>query len=86
MPQMVIHIYEDKEIAEQKLWRAVIANTVEEWIYGPLCRQREAEQFLFHDDDFHIVCSSAGINPEYLRERLLKIRARDDAEAQARAS
>jgi hypothetical protein len=78
---------EVEETAEQKLWRAVIATTVEEWVSGPLRRKREAEQFLFSDNqDYQIVCSSAGINPENLRARLEKIRAREISEAQARAS
>src|ERR1700681_3424949 len=63
--------------AEEKLWRAVIARTLEEWIRGPLTRSRKAEQFLFEDDkDFRAVCSSAGINPSNLRKRLESIRAR----------
>jgi hypothetical protein len=70
MPETVAHNFGDPEIAEQKLWRAVIANTIDEWLHGPLRLQREAEQFLFYDDDFHTVCLSAGMNPEYLRERL----------------
>jgi len=75
------------ETAEQKLWRAVIASTVEEWVSGPLRKKREAEQFLFTDNkDYRTVCYSAGINPEHLRTRLEKIRLRDVAEAQARAS
>jgi len=41
---------EVEETAEQKLWRAVIASTVEEWVSGPLRKQREAEQFLFTDN------------------------------------
>jgi len=78
---------EIEESAEQKLWRAVIATTVEEWVSGPLRRKREAEQFLFSDNqDFQTVCFSAGINPENLRGRLEKIRARQIAEAQERAS
>lgn len=78
---------EVEETAEQKLWRAVIASTVEEWVSGPLRRRREAEQFLFADNhDFHTVCYSAGINPKTLRARLEKIRLRENAEAQARAS
>jgi hypothetical protein len=78
---------EDDEIAEQKLWRAVIANTVREWIRGPLHRKREAEQFLFRDDqDYRTVCFSAGIDPGNLRDRLQKIRARTDSDAHARAS
>jgi hypothetical protein len=87
MLETSIHSSEDQELAEQKLWRAVIASTVEEWIHGPLRRQREAEQFLFHDDtDYRTVCFSAGIDPRDLRNRLQKIRTRTHAEAVARAS
>jgi hypothetical protein len=78
---------EVEETAEQKLWRAVIATTVEEWVSGPLRQKREAEQFLFTDNkDYRTVCYSAGINPEHLRIRLERIRSRDVAEAQACAS
>ena len=71
---MVIN-FEQQEIPEQRLWRAVIASTVAEWVHGPLSRKREAEQFLFHDrKDYRTVCFSAGINPENLRDRLEKIR------------
>jgi len=78
---------EVEETAEQKLWRAVIASTVEEWVSGPLRKQREAEQFLFTDnEDYRTVCYSAGINPENLRGRLEKIRSRQIAEARDRAS
>jgi hypothetical protein len=66
---------ESQEMAEQKLWRAVIASTVHEWVHGPLSRQREAERFLFLDQrDYRTVCFSAGINPGNLRDRLEKIR------------
>lgn len=78
---------EVEETAVQKLWRAVIATTVEEWVSGPLRQKREAEQFLFTDNkDYRTVCYSAGINPENLRARLEKIRSREIAEAQARAT
>ena len=78
---------EVEETAEQKLWRAVIASTVEEWVSGPLRKKREAELFLFNDNhDYRTVCYSAGINPENLRARLEKIRSREASEAQARAS
>ena len=78
---------EQPQIAEQKLWRAVIARTVEEWIRGPIRRQREAEQFLFQDDDdYRTVCFSAGIDPGNLRDRLEKFRSRTNAEAFAQAS
>ncbi len=70
MSETMVQLSEDPEIAEQKLWRAVIAKTVGEWILGPHRRQREAERFLFHDeDDFYTVCFSAGMDPRYLRRR-----------------
>jgi hypothetical protein len=78
---------EVEETAEQKLWRAVITSTVQEWVSGPLRRRREAEEFLFGDErDFRTVCSSAGINPENLRGRLKKIRSRQVTVAQRRAA
>ena len=87
MPETLVHSSEDQEIAEQRLWRAVIASTVQEWISGPLRRQREAEQFLFQDDsDYRTVCSQAGIDPANLRSRLQKIRSRTALEAISQAS
>jgi len=78
---------EVEESAVQKLWRAVIATTVEEWVNGPLRQKREAEQFLFCDNhDYRTVCFSAGIDPENLRARLEKIRKPERVEAQARVS
>jgi len=72
---------------EEKLWRAVIANTVREWLRGPLRLRREAERFLFHgNEDFKTVCYSAGINPWSLRERLQRIRARMTAQEQEHAA
>jgi hypothetical protein len=68
-----ISVGEVQERPEQRLWRAVIANTVDEWINGPLRMKREAEKFLFSDNqDYRTVCSSAGINPVDLRVRLEK--------------
>jgi hypothetical protein len=67
----------DRTTAEERLWRAVIARTLEEWVRGPLSFSRKAEQFLFNDNrDFQTVCSSAGMDPGYLRTRLQTIRAR----------
>ena len=87
MPETLVHSSVDQEIVEQRLWRAVIASTVKEWMHGPLRRQSEAEQFLFDDNnDYRTVCFSAGIDPGNLRGRLQKIRARTNAEAAARAS
>jgi hypothetical protein len=72
----VLHI-QDQGTAEERLWRAVITKTLEEWMCGPLSFSRKAEQFLFEDKkDFKAVCSSAGMDPERLRKRLMTIRAR----------
>jgi hypothetical protein len=68
---------QDRATAEERLWRAVITKTLEEWICGPLTFSRKAEQFLFDDNnDFKAVCSSAGMDPDRLRRRLKAIRAR----------
>ena len=76
-----------QDTGEEKLWRAVIANTVREWIHGPLRLRREAEQYLFHNtEDYKTVCYSAGINPGDLRERLKRIREREVSEAHKTAS
>jgi hypothetical protein len=77
---------EVEETAEQKLWRAVIVRTVEEWVSGPLRQKREAEEFLFSDNqDYRTVCYSAGISPENLRGRLEKFRQQQSADLQALA-
>ena len=68
---------QDRGTAEERLWRAVITKSLEEWICGPLSFSRKAEQFLFEDKkDFQAVCSSAGMDPQRLRKRLQTIRAR----------
>jgi hypothetical protein len=62
-------------IAEQRVWTAVIARTVEEWVSGPLRSQREAESYLFNDEkDFPAVCRSAGLDPQTLRRKLSKLK------------
>ena len=59
---------------EQRLWQAVIASTIEEWLHGPLRLQRQAEQYLFQNDgDFSEVCASAGMDAAHLRARLRKL-------------
>jgi hypothetical protein len=83
----MVHGSEQLEMPEQKLWRAVIASAVEEWVHGPLRKKREAERFLFQDEkDYRDVCFSAGIDPINLRARLLKIRTGNEMEAQSRGS
>jgi hypothetical protein len=60
---------------ETVLWRAVIARAIQEWLSGPLRRQREAEQYLFHDNkDLPLVCESAGMEISQLRSRLGRLR------------
>lgn len=83
MSDMIFPFREERGIAEMKLWSAVIANTIREWIHGSARMQREAEEFLLHDEfDFPNVCCSAGINPETLRGRLKKLRTQADSLAQ----
>jgi len=78
---------EHQEMPEQKLWRAVIASTVQEWIHGPLRKQREAEQFLFSNHkDYRTVCYSAGIDPANFRNRLEKYRSSKNAATTDRTS
>jgi len=64
-----------EQMPEFKLWRAVIAIVVQEWVSGPLRLSREAEQYLFHDEkDFLTVCHAAGLNPSALRSRLTRLK------------
>jgi hypothetical protein len=61
-------------ISERRLWTAVIVHAVGDWQKGTLRARREAQKFLFEDiSDFQAVCASAGLDPETLRARLLKI-------------
>jgi hypothetical protein len=63
--------------AEVRLWRMVIASTIQEWVLGPLNSSRQAEQYLLSDkSDFKLVCQSAGMDSENLRSRLLKLKPR----------
>jgi len=63
-------------LAECRLWQAVIVSTIQEWIYGPLRRKRQAEEYLFCDDsDFPAVCQSAGMDVGRLRAKLMRLRA-----------
>jgi hypothetical protein len=62
-------------VAEQRVWTAVIARAVQEWISGPTGSQREAESYLFTDEtDFPAVCRSAGLDPQTLRRKLIKLK------------
>lgn len=87
MLEVQVHNFGTEEAPEQRLWRAVLASTVQEWISGPLRKKREAEQFLFEDnDDYRLVCCSAGIDPSHFRNRLAKLRSGTNLEAFALAA
>jgi hypothetical protein len=61
-------------IAERRLWTAVVVSAVEEWRSGSLRARREAQQFLFENkQDFDLVCAGAGLDPNDMRMRLMKI-------------
>jgi hypothetical protein len=86
MLEIQVYDSEIENAPEQRLWRAVLVRTVQEWIHGTLRNKREAEQFLFQDsDDYRTVCRSAGIDPAHFRNRLEKLRAGTNLEALALA-
>jgi hypothetical protein len=62
---------------ESRLWRVVIARSIQDWLSKPLRAKREAEQYLFNNSaDLAWVCESAGIKVELLRNCLNKVRGR----------
>jgi len=64
-----------EETPEQRMWKAVLATTVDEWLSGPLRRSLEAEEYLFNNEpDFRQVCHSAGLDPDQFRSRLQRLR------------
>jgi len=61
-------------IGERRLWSAVLLLAVEDWRLGTLRKRREAQKFLFEEqDNFNRVCAGAGLEPGSFRARLLKI-------------
>ncbi len=61
-------------ISARRLWTAVLLNAVEDWRNGTLRARREAQEFLFENDqDFEMVCTAAGLDSYDFRTRLLKI-------------
>ena len=73
-----------QETPEQRMWKAVIAQTVQEWVSGPLRSRREAEAYLLEDEeDFRTVCCAAGMDPSALRARLCRLRKRGAAGAKS---
>jgi hypothetical protein len=69
-------------ISARRLWTAVLLNAVEDWRTGTLRARREAQVFLFeNDEDFEMVCSAAGLDSNDFRIRLLKIGRRVEMRA-----
>ncbi|MGA8013629.1 MAG: hypothetical protein WB949_14450 [Candidatus Acidiferrales bacterium] len=66
----------------KRLWQAVIVTTIQEWISGTLRSKRQAEEYLFQDQqDFPAVCQSAGMDAGRLRAKLSRLRLQKRAEA-----
>lgn len=66
---------QEQVAGEQRIWLAVIARTVEEWVSGTLRNQMEAEEYLLRDDsDFSTVCAAAGLDANALRAKLLRLK------------
>jgi hypothetical protein len=62
---------------EVRLWRGVIARTIQDWLSDPLRPKREAERYLFENSkDLSMVCGSAGIDVAKMRQCLEKVRGR----------
>jgi hypothetical protein len=60
---------------ETLFWRVVIARTIQDWLSNSADLKRGAERYLFQNsEDLSLVCASAGINVNYLRDHLNKIR------------
>jgi hypothetical protein len=69
-------------ISARRLWTAVLVNAVEDWRTGTLRARREAQAFLFeNDEDFELVCTAAGLDSNDFRVRLLKVGPRIEMRA-----
>jgi len=69
-------------ISARRLWTAVLLNAVEDWRTGTLRARREAQEFLFeNDEDFEMVCTAAGLDSNDFRVRLLKVGPRIEMRA-----
>jgi len=61
-------------ISERRLWTAVLVNAIDDWRTGTLRARREAQDFLFNnDEDLDMVCSGAGLDWSDFRMRLSKV-------------
>jgi len=60
-----------------RVWRGVIARTIQDWLSSPLRAKREAERYLFENSvDLSSVCELAGVNIVRLRACLEKVRGK----------
>jgi hypothetical protein len=67
----------NEQTTENRIWRVVIARTIQDWLSKPLGPKREAERYLFENSaDLSWVCESAGIQVEQLRNCLNRVRGR----------
>ena len=67
--------HHDEQVAERRLWTAVLLQTMEDWQSGNIRLQNEAAEFLFDSqEDFERVCSGAGLDSSALRSKLRRMR------------
>jgi hypothetical protein len=65
----------DVQTSERRIWTAVLLQALEDWRYGNLRRQREAEKFFFDSqEDFTAVCRRAGLEPSSVLAKLQRMR------------
>lgn len=77
MSEAALAITQIDVLSEKRLWQAVLLTTIREWMWGPLRRKRQAEEYLFQNrKDFETVCKSAGMDPDRLRAKLNRVRLR----------
>jgi hypothetical protein len=61
-------------MGERLLWTAVLKLAVDDWRLGNLRQRREAQKFLFDEqENLTRVCAAAGLEPETFRCQCLKI-------------
>lgn len=78
-------ILEDKEIAsEQKLWRGVLCNAIEDTMQGlsdrktSIYKMEAHEWIISNDNDFQHVCYWSGFDPDLVKEKYLLAVKRGD--------
>ena len=73
----MMSVADEQLTTEKRMWRVVIARTIQDWLSKPLRAKREAERYLFENSaDLSWVCESAGIRVEQLRLCLNRVRGR----------